>query len=655
MERNKSFREDINGLRAWAVVAVILYHFDIPGFRGGFIGVDVFFVISGYLMTRIIYNGLNNNSLSLTSFYLARAKRIIPALLTLCVTLLIAGYLFLPAMEFEQLGKHSFGAATFLSNILFWKESGYFDADSHDKWLLHTWSLSVEWQFYILLPIALLFIWKIRPTKGSLITAYIIGIFISLALSIAITNLKPSAAFYLLPTRAWEMLAGGLVLLLSNKITLNTTLLKILERIGFTLITLSIVIFDSQTIWPSWLAMLPVIGTCFVIIASQEQSIFSTTKLHSVLGKWSYSLYLWHWPLVVLLNYTDNQNNAIWVTILLMATVILGYASFKYIESPSSNLLSKLNKRNTALATLSTSVLVLSIGLYVERQSGLPGRIPAYIDSVFNEQNNINPLNKHCIGSNKQYPPECKYGGSQLGIIVLGDSHAATLVRATEKALPSTDKHVLDWTMSGCPTILGINRKSNPNCKPFNNYIIKKQETVDASIPILILNRNANPYHGKPEDSSTNPEEEYYFDTNSNLNRNHKKSITDKYIETLCKISKTRTVFIIRPIPELIKNVPKTMGRNLLLGKNASVKISLKDYYSRQRLSWEAQDIAKKKCGINILNPIPYLCDEEFCYGSKNEMPLYSDDDHLSLRGANLLIPLIKKIFEKNNNLNNKT
>lgn len=203
---SNSFRTDINGLRAWAVIAVIFYHFSIPGFGGGFVGVDIFFVISGYLMTRIIVLGMENEKFNLWTFYLSRARRIFPALLALCVSLLVFGWFYLSSVDYNELSKHVLTSILFISNIKFWREAGYFDAASHEKWLLHTWSLSVEWQFYLLLPLILITLWKLRPNVRLLTTVIGLGLLTSLVLSVLATSWKPSAAFYLLPTRAWEML-----------------------------------------------------------------------------------------------------------------------------------------------------------------------------------------------------------------------------------------------------------------------------------------------------------------------------------------------------------------------------------------------------------------------------------------------------------------
>ena len=165
------FRKDINGLRAWAVVAVVLFHFGVPGFSGGFIGVDVFFVISGFLMTTIIIKKLENpqQRFSVWDFYLARAKRIAPALLALCTALLALGWFVLPPQDYRSLGMHALTSGLFASNIQYWREAVYFDAASHDKWLLHTWSLSVEWQFYLLLPLLLWGAWRWWPGRACVV------------------------------------------------------------------------------------------------------------------------------------------------------------------------------------------------------------------------------------------------------------------------------------------------------------------------------------------------------------------------------------------------------------------------------------------------------------------------------------------------------
>jgi hypothetical protein len=263
-------------------------------------------------------------------------------------------------------------------------------------------------------------------------------------------------------------------------------------------------------------------------------------------------------------------------------------------------------------------------------------------------QTDINPRRNECHGTPTTHPPECTYGGSDLAVIVLGDSHAAAIVNAVEKSLLSKDKHVLDWTISGCPTVIGINRQGSPACHTFNNYAIKKQENIDKNIPVLIFNRNAIPFYG-PNESHNKPK--FYF--NEQASTPYKQQLVDSYIETLCSYAKSRPVFVMRPTPEFKLNVPKKIGRSVLLGGSSEFEISKQEYFNRQQVTWDAQDTAHEKCGVSILDPLPYLCEGNSCQGSKEGIPIYYDDDHLNLYGADRLIPLFRSIFEANNKLAN--
>lgn len=324
-----SFRKDINGLRAIAVIAVVLFHFNPTWLPGGFAGVDVFFVISGFLMTGIIYRGLENKSFSLVRFYVARANRIIPALAVLCLSLLTIGWFILPPIDFTALGKHVFSSIGFFSNITYWTESGYFDAASHEKWLLHTWSLSAEWQFYIIYPLVLLILKRFLCLKNMKLLV-LIGAVMGYFFSIYATSRWPNAAYYLLPTRAWEMMLGGVAFL--YPFNLKTPLSKKLcESLGLFLIVASYLLISKETAWPGSLAIVPVLGSFLVIQAKRNDSFLTGNLLFEKVGLWSYSIYLWHWPFVVFIYYFSLSEQYAFAGILL--SMMFGYLSHKYIES----------------------------------------------------------------------------------------------------------------------------------------------------------------------------------------------------------------------------------------------------------------------------------------------------------------------------------
>lgn len=654
----KSFREDINGLRAWAVLAVILYHFGITGFSGGFIGVDVFFVISGFLMTGIIASGLEASAkqggarpaFSLVGFYLSRARRIIPALLFLTLILMIAGWFFLSDLEYKELGTHVISALGFFSNIKLWREVGYFDAASHEKLLLHTWSLSVEWQFYLILPLVLMALWRIRPGRVSLAATLALGLLLSLLLSIFVSPVEPTFAFYLLPTRAWEMLAGGLVYLLANPLRLSARTQIALETGGFSLIIAAILLFDASSNWPGWRALVPVTGTLLVLIAARQGSPWTGSRIAQWLGDCSYSLYLWHWPFAVALSYLQLQDHAGAILLGLALTLACGWLSYSLVETPARTTLTRMPQWAGTGALLAAICVVALPSLLVRVQQGIPGRLPAQISAVFNEAENKNPRIKECLAFSLPVP-ECTYGGDTLGVIVIGDSHAGAMIRSVEKALPDRALNVLDWTLASCPTILGIRKAGERDyrCDEFLTQAVNKQKSLPSDVPMLIINRSAAYISGPNEPERTDEAKVPLFYIGSpEQTRTHEffQAMRDGMIEAACEFAKTRPVYMVRPTPELKIDVPKTMGRALMLGRPAEVSVSLEEYRQRNAFVLETQDMAAERCGVKILDPIPYLCSDSRCRGDVGGQPIYFDDDHLSERGGSLLIPMFRTVFE---------
>jgi peptidoglycan/LPS O-acetylase OafA/YrhL len=456
------FRSDINGLRTWAVIAVILYHFGVPGFGGGFVGVDVFFVISGFLMTGIVVLGLESEDakFSIINFYFARARRILPALIVLCVVLLLLGWFVLLPIDYEKLGIHAVFSLTFLSNIKFWGEAGYFDTASHEKWLLHTWSLAVEWQFYLLLPLILLAIWKWKPGRRSVILAMAAGLLVSLALSIMFTPLRATSAFFLLPTRTWEMLAGGLVYLLAHRFPLTTRQRTIFEAVGLLLIIGSVAGFTATSPWPGWRALVPVLGAVAILLAARSDSYWTGQHTAQWLGTRSYSLYLWHWPIVVALTYVEWQNNSLAVAGGLVLTLALGDLSYRLVESPVRIGLSRMLPFWGAAALFGTMIIVAVAGLEISSKQGIANRFSAEVEKVANESTNINPRTVECYTTHGTRSPSCIYGGDRLRAILIGDSHANAVTTSIAAAVPDRQDGIMAWTYVGCPTLIGVKNMS---------------------------------------------------------------------------------------------------------------------------------------------------------------------------------------------------
>ncbi|QHE76716.1 acyltransferase family protein [Hydrogenophaga sp. PBL-H3] len=655
MITSASFRNDINGLRAWAVVAVLLYHFAVPGFQGGFVGVDVFFVISGFLMTGIVVSGLEQESgFDLWAFYRARARRIIPALSVLCAVLLVLGWFFLIPQEYELLGAHTVSSLMFLSNVMFWNEAGYFDAASHEKWLLHTWSLAVEWQFYFFLPLILMMIWRIQSNRANVFWIVVAFLIASLAMSVALTPLKPIAAFYLLPTRAWEMLAGGAVYLASNRLVIDNVRRRLLEYVGFFAIGLSVVYFDSGSEWPGWRALIPVLGAMLVLLSAQANSVLSSGALIQWIGFRSYSIYLWHWPVVVVLYFLELQDNWVMVSVGMLFAFILGHYSFICIEKKSQSFFSNSKSKFRFEGFMVFTAVIATAGALVSILNGVSGRLSVEIEIAAKEANNTKPRRDTCFVKQGESSPSCIYGqGDKLRAILIGDSHADSLTTALAAAVPSGDGGVLDWSYVSCPTIIGVKNlspkfKSNENCNGFLNWTVSKLEQISQDIPLVIVNRSAVYAlgHNEPWENDLGVPMVYFTKAFHKVSPEFLTEYARQLTDTACQFAKSRRVFLVRPIPEMGVHVPKAVVRAIAWGKDAEISIPLDQYHQRQAFIWAAQDEARDRCGVSILDPLPYLCHEGRCHGAKDGRPLYFDDDHLSEWGNKFLVPMFAEVFK---------
>ncbi|WP_318385813.1 acyltransferase family protein [Enterobacter sp.] len=319
------FRKDINGLRAIAVLSVIIFHYNKDWLPGGFVGVDVFFAISGFLMTSIIFNGIEKGNFSIISFIKRRAKRIIPPLIVVILLSIAFGYLVLEPITYQMAGKHGLYSLLFLSNHIYNGESGYFDAAAASKIFLHTWSLSVEWQFYIIYPIAVFILSKLTELKT--IRAIAILCFFSFFLaSVYYTKIEQSSAYFMLYSRAWEMIAGGLAFLFP--LTASKISKKKIEYAGLFLIAFSCMIYTEKTPWPGHFALLTIFGAYLCLAANNKESILNMLPFQKI-GTWSYSLYLVHWPILAIYR---NIGFDFSVATYLAITFVFGFMSYWFVE-----------------------------------------------------------------------------------------------------------------------------------------------------------------------------------------------------------------------------------------------------------------------------------------------------------------------------------
>ncbi|MEZ8051424.1 MULTISPECIES: acyltransferase family protein [Vibrio] len=447
-----NFRYDINGLRAIAVIAVVLFHFNPAWVPGGFAGVDVFFVISGFLMTGIIFRGFENNNFNLFNFYVARANRIIPALAVLCLVVTVFSYFYINVLDQVKIHRHVNGSLWFFSNFVYWRESGYFDVASHEKWLLHTWSLSVEWQFYIIYPIVLVALKKLLSLEN-LKRLIVIGTILGFGLSVVATMKWPNPAYYLLPTRAWEMMMGGVAFLYPWRLSESTN--KLTEVIGLALIFASYAFVSSDVPWPGHFALLPVLGAYLVIVANQQSSLVTNNKAFQYLGKCSYSIYLWHWPVVVFGVYFSISN---WFLVGVPLSVLFGWGSYRFIEnSKSTNLESLMGILN--FKPLIYLIAVLSISYIASLTNGI-NNLPA--DYELSKQAFRDKYEGHLglYGKGRE-PVFLNSDLSDFDVVLIGDSYA----RHYYSYFKNSEMKVASLAVDGCYSTRDFFNKSDDLCK----------------------------------------------------------------------------------------------------------------------------------------------------------------------------------------------
>ena len=647
---NKNFRYDINGLRAYAVILVVLFHFGIIGFAAGFIGVDIFFVISGFLMTSIVIKSLDKGNFSLLKFYLARGIRIVPALFVVSTIVLILGWFLVLPTDYKALAKHTLSSINFFSNIVYWRESGYFDTDSHNKALLHTWSLSVEWQFYLVFPIIVALLYKIKKSRNFLLTFFILGTIISLILSIIITAKNPSAGFFLLPTRAWEMLAGGLIFFIPKE---KVPYKKPLEFIGFFLIAISCYIFSTDTLWPSYNAILPVLGAFLILLAYQQNSIFTKGSVFQWLGNNSYSIYLWHWPIVFFLHYFYKNDDYIFITAGIILSIILGWLSYTYIENPTRKKLSNLSiVKAYFLWFLSISILSL-ISIMIFKFDGVKNRFSNEINNISNTINDINPRRDECLGKQDDSQlKKCTYGDGPLSLIVVGDSHASAMLNGVINALPNNTS-LISFTISGCPTVKNLKKTNMPeySCgERVKDIIYDIKTNYSTDIPILVINRANAIFQGEPENDKSNQPIRYINTPSLVFDEEYYAQMRNAYVDTLKDLSASHKVYITRPTPEAKKEISNLAAKIFKYHlPTQDLTITWNEYYERSKQAWKAQDMAAQSTkNIQIIDLSREFCDNETCYFTQNNLPLFYDDDHMSWTASLKLAPIFKKeIFDK--------
>lgn len=609
------FRNDINGLRAIAVISVVLFHFNNDWLPGGFVGVDVFFVISGFLMTSIIFRGFENNNFKLSSFFVSRVNRILPALIVLCASLLIFGWFFLSPIDYRPLSAQVVSSLAFVSNVFFWRESGYFDSSSTEKWLLHTWSLSVEWQFYVLYPLVLVALkrWlSIERLKALLL----ISTFITFILCVYASYRWTEASYFLLPTRAWEMLLGGVAFLYPFKLLERHG--KWLVWLGIVMIALAYMFVSKHIIWPGYIALLPVVGAYIILMSNNQKNFLLNNTVSQKIGKWSYSIYLWHWPVVVANTYLSFD---MWWLFGIPLSIFLGYFSYRFVESQQliegkrwgSLVLSKPVLANVILLLISISVFLSNGALF--RLSDEEKVV--VLDSISAQEDRMYPKpNKNIDGLDIRFIP----GRTDKNILFVGASH---IEHTYPYAIKNSEKYNIYYlTMGGCFLTESMENPkwSCSNLKDYKRLFDHVEfEKVVTSLYCF--------YCYVKDDSSQSVEENVKNRTNE---YNH-------FLKFAKEKSKEVIIILGEPVGETFN--PKL-----------SVRHQLPDHIpvSEARDTFKVHYEAMKRMELDqveIIDPIDFLC-TDICPTKLNGKFAYSDQSHFRPFYAEQKLTYLAPIFD---------
>jgi len=503
------YRPDIDGLRAFAVLAVVCYHAFPTLFTGGFVGVDIFFVISGFLITAIIYKNVRTENFSFLDFYSRRIKRIFPALLTVLFFSLLVGWFVLLPDEYKQLGKHTRGGAEFMSNFMLWKESGYFDTSADTKIFLHLWSLAVEEQYYLIWPAVIWAAWK---RKLNLFLVCLVILLASFFFNINTIKMSAVTAFYSPLSRFWELVLGGLLAYwsLQKPPTIQTgndsscALHQVAAFLGLALLIGTVFFLKKVSHFPGWLALLPTLGACLILFAGQKAWInrhLLSSRLLVWFGLISYPLYLWHWPLLAFSRNIEGRTPSLaWRSLLVLTSIVLAALTYYFIEKP----LRFGKPKAWKVASLGALMILLGLAGYsIEKQDGFSARLQDkqsyvhYFEGYLYDpkqfvderkmiaQNQCNHYDYENPTSNRpraRIDPACYTKHGSKAVLLWGDSHAAHLYYGLKSVLPA-EVSVLLLFSSGCSPLQVTQLNPDPSKVSYcdkSNYFAFHYATQEA-------------------------------------------------------------------------------------------------------------------------------------------------------------------------------
>lgn len=627
-----NYRPEIDGLRAVAVLPVIFFHAKFPLFGGGFVGVDVFFVISGFLITSIIIQELESNSFSVVSFYERRARRLLPALFAVISVSVLLSWVSLFPVEMKDFSQSLIAVSTFSSNILFWLEADYWSTVSELKPLLHTWSLAVEEQYYLFFPLLMLLGYKFN--KKYIFPGVLILLFISFSASNEMVVSNPQTAFYLTPFRAWELFVGSVGAFVYNNRKININPNSSVANFGFFLIVCSIFYYDKNTLFPSFYTLLPTVGTLLVILFIHERSWLYkvlTQKYVIFLGVLSYSAYLWHQPLFAFVrNININEPSHSSFVLLIFFNFLIAYLTWRFVEKPFR----KKEKIGT-LAVFSFSAAGLAaifiIGTLGHFNKGFQDRENETVSMrKLAEKLQVNKGLSYVCDGHFTLAGECRTNESP-NIAIWGDSYAMHLVRGIQSSNPNAK--LIQHTMSGCSPLDGI-------------AAVTKSRGIENASQCLEFNRNVRRWLKESKIE--------FVVVSSALDSSLK--LTNEFLTNSSKTKKLSYDEVGRAWSSTLEFIaslgatPVIVSPPPLTGRNIGACLAKSDWFGGEKNRCDFENNSGEVSNNNVFNFLEkfnnhfkyydlreIMCDDTKCRTFEKNIYYYRDPGHLSIEGVEYL------------------
>ncbi len=646
MMRTVGYRKEIDGLRAIAIVSVVLFHAWGQMFPGGYIGVDIFFVISGYLITSIIFEAAERRRFSYKDFYARRARRILPALLAMALFTSIAAFAVLLPDDLVEYGKTLIYTLLFGANFKLAAARGYFDQAMQENPLLHMWSLSVEEQFYLAWPAILIIAVRFVGTRWVKVIALLLFI-ASLSAAEALVHIWPKSAFFHLPTRGWELLSGALLALNAVPPITNRKLAEVLSALGIALMIAPIFYYTKDTAIPGVAALLPVMGCVLVLHANTGNSTKTGTLLSwepiVFIGLISYSLYLWHWPILAFAMYVRARPlDPLEIAVCVLIALFLSILSWRFIEQPFRKKSSRLASYPKVVfapalapagyAAFGLTVLLVGAGSIFQETKGAPWRFSSEARNFLKGHDRAE-LDCLTIGRKSKRMRDCQFGNNSSGLVLWGDSHAEGFLPIAARTYGGGHAYfnIGCTPLANSQFVAAFGEGDMQLCGANNDRILREVLQLKPKI-VIMVSRWTRIEHLA-------------------ANQVHKPRL-DQVIDLTLKALTSAGIKVIlaRQVPEMqLLTVPCILRAKVFGLATCDNFVSREDAERSQNfITQSLSAAASKNPGVFLFRPFPHLCDSARCYAMRGGTMLYYDDNHLSAEGASsLFLPFSQGLPEE--------